>query len=213
MRTIRILAFTLAAFAAWYDWRAAVAAMALYAVACEWLLESLDESELRASHDSLTGVFNRRWLDETAFDAAEHTGVILADVDYFKSYNDRWGHTGGDALLQELARLMQRVFGEQDVVCRLGGEEFAIVLPGTTFEELRAGAERLVAESRRLAVHLDGELLGAITLSAGIAISPHHATTLEGLISAADRALYAAKSAGRDRVATPPHHVVGLDAA
>lgn len=213
MRTIRALALALAALASWYDWRSAVVAMALYAAACEWLLERLDESELRASRDSLTGVFNRRWLHETMLDATANTGVILADVDHFKSYNDRWGHTGGDALLQELAGLMQRLFGEHDVVCRLGGEEFAIVLSDTSFEELRAGAERLVEESRSLAVHLDGELLGAITLSAGIAISPHHATTLEGLISAADRALYAAKSAGRDRVATPPHHVVGLDAA
>lgn len=172
-----------------------------------------EELRTRAIRDSLTGLFNRRWIEETMFGSIEHAGVIVADVDHFKSYNDRWGHAGGDALLQQLARLMQCLFRDDDVVCRLGGEEFVIILPETPFEEVRACAERLVEESRRLAVHLDGELLGAITLSAGIAVSPHHAATVEGLISAADHALYAAKRAGRDRVATPPHHVVGLDAA
>jgi diguanylate cyclase (GGDEF)-like protein len=182
-------------------------------------LANLREQEAlraRAIRDSLTGLFNRRWMKETLLRCSRscaHTGVILVDVDHFKGYNDRWGHSGGDALLQHLARLMQRIFREEDVVCRLGGEEFVIVVPEASFEELREGAERLVEESRRMAVHLDGQLLGTITLSAGIALSPHHAATVEELISAADRALYAAKSAGRDRVAIPPHHVLGRDAA
>ena len=182
-------------------------------------LANLHEQEAlraRAVRDSLTGLFNRRWMKETLNRCSRNcvqTGVIVADVDHFKSYNDRWGHAGGDALLQHLARLMQRIFREQDVVCRLGGEEFVIIVPDASFEDLREGAERLVEESRRMAVHLDGQLLGTITVSAGIALTPHHATTAEELISAADRALYAAKSAGRDRVAIPPHHVLGRDAA
>ncbi len=182
-------------------------------------LANLREQEAlraRAIRDSLTGLFNRRWMKETLVRCSRNcvqTGVIVADVDHFKSYNDRWGHAGGDALLQHLARLMQRLFREEAVVCRLGGEEFVVIVPDASFEELREGAERLVEESRRMAVHLEGQLLGTITLSAGIALSPHHAATAEELISAADRALYAAKSAGRDRVAIPPHHVVGRDAA
>jgi len=170
----------------------------------------------RAVRDSLTGLFNRRFMEETLVRVTRgdlRVGVIVADVDHFKQYNDTWGHAGGDALLQQLARLMQRVFREQDVVCRFGGDEFVIVMPDTNFDLLRASSERLVEEGRDMQVHLDGQLLGAITLSAGIALAPGHAATVDGLIAAADRALYAAKSGGRDRVGTPPHQVVGLDAA
>lgn len=221
MKPIRIASITLAALGTFYDWRVGVAAIAMLGLTCEWLLRRLGEQELlleitemRAIRDSLTGVYNRRWLEETSFEPVPSTGVIVADVDHFKSYNDRWGHAGGDALLQELARLMRRLFGNGEVVCRIGGEEFLIIIPHVSFEALRESAESLVEQSRRLVVQLDGERLGAITVSAGIAVAPHHATTIEGLIAAADRALYAAKSGGRDRVAIPPHQVVaGRDAA
>lgn len=220
MTAIRVTSILLAAAGSWYDWRVGAAAMLLLGATCEWLLrrvrelESLVEhSEMRAIRDSLTSLFNRRWLEETSFEIRPGTGVIVADVDHFKSYNDRWGHAGGDAVLQALAKLLRRLFGNGEVVCRLGGEEFLIILPHVSFDQLRGCAELLVEESRLLNVYLDGELLGAITVSAGIAHAPHHATTIEGLISAADRALYAAKSAGRDCVATPPHQVVGRDAA
>ena len=220
MTAIRVISIFLAATASWYDWRAGAAALLLLAVTCEWLLRRVRElerlvehSEMRAVRDSLTGLFNRRWVEETSFETGPSTGVIVADVDHFKSYNDRWGHAGGDAVLQQLAQLMRRLFANGEVVCRLGGEEFLIILPRVSFDELRGCAELLVGESRLLNVYLDGELLGAITVSAGIAQAPLHATTIEALIAAADRALYAAKSAGRDRVATPPHQVVGRDAA
>lgn len=220
MTAIRVTSILLAAAGTWYDWRVGVAAMLFLAATCEWLLHRMCElellverSEMRAVRDPLTGLFNRRWLEEASFETGPSTGVIVADVDHFKSYNDRWGHAAGDAALQQIARLMRRVFGNGEVVCRLGGEEFLIIFPCVSFEELHANAELLIVESRLLTVCLDGELLGSITVSAGIAHAPHHATTIEGLISAADRALYAAKSAGRDRVATPPHQVVGRDAA
>lgn len=174
----------------------------------------------RAVRDALTGLFNRRWMEETlqrellrCARGASRVGVIVADVDCFKQYNDTWGHAGGDALLQQLARVMQRVFREEDVICRFGGDEFVIVVPDTSFEQLRGAAERLCAESRALQIHLDGQLLGPVTISAGLAVASGQATTAEALLTAADRALYAAKSGGRDRVATPPHLVVGLDAA
>ena len=173
----------------------------------------------RAIRDSLTGLFNRRWMEESlqheltrCMRDHTHAGVIVADVDSFKQYNDTWGHAGGDALLQQLARVMQRVFREEDVICRFGGDEFVIILPDTTFEHLRDSAERLCAETRELQVHLDGQLLGPVTISAGIALTPGHAATVEGVIAAADRALYAAKSNGRNRVAAPSH-LIGLDAA
>lgn len=186
-------------------------------------LGSLQQQETlrtRAVRDALTGLFNRRYLEEclrreltkAACDETQ-VGVIVVDVDHFKRFNDTYGHGGGDALLQQFARLMQSVAGENDIVCRYGGEEFVIVLPDTTTEALRACAERLRDYARELHVHRDGHLLGGVTISSGIAISPHHATTVEGLIAAADRALYAAKTAGRDRVASPPPQVVGRDAA
>jgi diguanylate cyclase (GGDEF)-like protein len=176
------------------------------------LQETLREAAIR---DSLTGLFNRRCISESLTlellsggDAHARVGVILIDVDHFKRFNDTWGHGGGDALLQELARAMQDVFDEDDdIVCRYGGEEFVVVLPHVTADVVRARAELLLARVRALYVDCGGHSVGGITVSAGIAISPNHSTTIEGLIAAADRALYAAKSAGRDRVATPPPQV------
>lgn len=186
-------------------------------------LGSLQQQETlrtRAIRDSLTGLYNRRFLEEclrrelaNAARCETQLGVILVDVDHFKRFNDTHGHGGGDALLQQLARVMQTVAGENDIVCRYGGEEFVIVLPDTSNEVLRACAERLRDYARELTVHRDGHLLGSVTVSSGIAIAPHHATTADGLIAAADRALYSAKTAGRDRVASPPPQVVGRDAA
>lgn len=170
--------------------------------------------------DSLTGLFNRRCISESLTvellggHPNARVGVILIDVDHFKRFNDTWGHGGGDALLQQFARLMQEMFdGEDDIVCRYGGEEFLIVLAHVTAEVLRARAVRLLERVRDLHIHCDGRLVTGITASAGIAISPHHSTNIEGLIAAADRALYAAKSAGRDRVAAPPPQVVHRTAA
>jgi diguanylate cyclase (GGDEF)-like protein len=182
------------------------------------LQETLRSAAVR---DSLTGLFNRRCIAESLTvellgrgDPNARVGVILIDVDHFKRFNDTWGHGGGDALLKQLARLMQDMFGgEDDVVCRYGGEEFLIVLANVSAEALRTRAARLLERVRELQVACDGHLVTGITASAGIAISPHHSNNIEGLIAAADRALYAAKSAGRDRVATPPPQVVRQTAA
>ncbi|HYC60974.1 MAG TPA: sensor domain-containing diguanylate cyclase [Thermoanaerobaculia bacterium] len=180
------------------------------------------QETLRAAavRDSLTGLYNRRCISESVTlellsggDANARVGVILVDVDHFKRFNDTWGHGGGDALLQQFARLMQDIFrGEQDIICRYGGEEFVIVLPGITPDVLRSRAEQLLVRVRELRVNCDGHVT-RITASAGIAISPMNANTIDALIAAADRALYAAKSAGRDRVATPPPQVAGRNAA
>lgn len=174
----------------------------------------------RAVRDALTGLFNRGYMHEAltrellrSTRDTGRPGVILADVDNFKRYNDTWGHPGGDAVLQQLARLMQRVFREEDIVCRYGGEEFLIVLPDASLDLLQSSAERLSDESRRMHVRVKGQFLGAITVSAGYALYPRHGTTAEELIAAADRALYGAKSTGRDRVCAPSQPVLGFDAA
>jgi diguanylate cyclase (GGDEF)-like protein len=171
--------------------------------------------------DTLTGLFNRRCIAEsltvellTGGNPNAHVGVILIDVDHFKRFNDTWGHGGGDALLQQLAHLMRDTFrGDDDIVCRYGGEEFLIVMANVSPEALRARALGLLDRVRALQVNFDGHEVGGITVSAGIAISPHHSNQLEGLIAAADRGLYAAKSAGRNRVATPPPQAIRQTAA
>lgn len=174
----------------------------------------------RAVRDALTGLYNRRYMEEAlarellrASRNHGQVGVMMIDVDYFKRFNDTHGHAGGDALLQQFARLMQNVVREEDVVCRYGGEEFFVVLPDANADVLRSTAESLLEAARHLHVHLDGEPLGAITVSAGIALSNERDTTVASLISAADRALYNAKFSGRDRVAGPLPHIIGVDAA
>jgi len=173
----------------------------------------------RAVRDALTGLYNRRYMEEVighellrAVRQQRQVGVLMVDVDHFKRFNDTFGHLGGDALLQQFARLMQKVVREEDVVCRYGGEEFMVVVPDAGHDLLRMRAQTLVEAARELRVHLDGEELGCITVSAGFALSGP-GTTVASLLSAADRALYSAKTSGRDRVAGPLPQIVGVDAA
>ncbi len=187
------------------------------ALATQRLQDSLRSLAVR---DALTGVFNRRYLEETLLRellrgerAHRQVGIIVADVDHFKTFNDTWGHAGGDAVLRQLARVMQRVFRESDVICRYGGEEFVIVVPDTTLDALHAAADRFREEVRRMNIQFEGRLLDEVTISAGIALSPDHGTTVEALFAQADRALYAAKRDGRNRVAAPPFEGIGRDAA
>ena len=180
--------------------------------------EALRASALR---DSLTGAFNRRYMEETlAHELREsrtrgtRTGVIVVDVDRFKWINDNYGHGGGDAILTQIARAMQTAFnGPREFVCRYGGDEFVVVVPMTAADTLYARAERLRESLHDLRVHADGRILGSITISTGLAVGPDHGESVHELIAAADRALYSAKTAGRDRVASPPPHAIGLDAA
>ncbi|MDA0699786.1 MAG: GGDEF domain-containing protein [bacterium] len=169
-------------------------------VQVEALRDELRELALR---DPLTGVFNRRVLDQVAppmFARAARDGVGVAlalfDVDDFKSVNDRHGHLVGDDVLVSLARHLTSELRATDLVCRYGGEEFAVLLPSVG----PAGALARVDALRRswVALGADGSLRP--TLSAGIAVAPLHADDLDGMMAAADGALYRAKGAGRDRV-------------
>ncbi|HEX8254551.1 MAG TPA: sensor domain-containing diguanylate cyclase [Thermoanaerobaculia bacterium] len=165
-----------------------------------------------AERDSLTGAFNRRYMEETLereLTSNARTGAILIDVDHFKTFNDTHGHAGGDALLQLIAKVMKQVLGDDGIVCRYGGDEFVVVLPDTAPELVRDAAERLRVATRELRV----DDLGGATISIGFACTPEHATSAQGLMAAADRALYNAKATGRDRVASPPPHAVDRNAA
>jgi diguanylate cyclase (GGDEF)-like protein len=155
--------------------------------------------------DPLTRLFNRRYLDAampSLLAAAERRGealtVALVDVDYFKRINDRFGHPAGDAVLVRIGELLNHSLRSSDIVCRYGGEEFCIVLPDTD----RAGAltvlSALAARLRQLAIRWESHVIDQLTFSAGVAAYPGHGRSFADLVANADRALYAAKGAGRD---------------
>ena len=148
-----------------------------------------------ATHDPLTGVRNRRGLDE-AVAAHREVAILVCDLDHFKQVNDRYGHARGDAVLAGFGSLLRELARESDVPMRLGGEEFCVILPQTDRDGAVQAAERLrVAASERLAEFVPGGL----TVSIGVAATAHGVLDARGLMTAADRGLYAAKAAGRNR--------------
>ncbi len=156
--------------------------------------------------DPLTGLFNRRYLEQVlerecrrAMRSNRSLAVLMVDVDHFKRFNDLWGHDCGDAVLRELAALMRSHFRGEDVACRYGGEEFVVLLADATLVSAHARADDLRLAMRGLTVQHDGQTVGAITVSAGVAVLPEHGVGPSDLIAAADQALYQAKASGRDR--------------
>jgi diguanylate cyclase (GGDEF)-like protein len=162
--------------------------------------------KLQARTDPKTGVLNAgAWQGEAALavDRArrrhESVAVLLADIDYFKRVNDTYGHLTGDAVLRMLAAEMRQQVRESDLVGRFGGEEFAILLHGTTAAEACLVAERIRRGSGVVRVLTKDMIVGA-TVSIGVAVLGSHGGDLVELLESADRALYRAKRAGRDRV-------------
>jgi diguanylate cyclase (GGDEF)-like protein len=188
-----------------------------------WLLSSLgtilrlrDELLEQAMHDPLTGLYNRRymeeWLRHEVFRARRHgrpIGVIMIDVDHFKRINDRLGHEGGDVVLRELASVIRGAARASDIVCRYGGEEFVLLMPEAAVADAARKAEELRAAVERLALQSQGRAVGPLTISAGVTGFPWHAQDTDALLRCADEALYAAKRLGRNRVigAKPPRAV------
>jgi diguanylate cyclase (GGDEF)-like protein/PAS domain S-box-containing protein len=159
----------------------------------------------QAIRDPLTGLFNRRYMEETLERELTRVkrqgaplGVIMLDLDHFKQYNDTYGHRAGDDLLSALGNLVKSQIREEDIACRYGGEEFLLILPGTSMEVTLERAEILRQAVQEM--HLHYRSLKPITLSLGVAVYPDHGDTGLEIIQAADGALYRAKQAGRDRV-------------
>ncbi len=173
------------------------------------LRETLRNQSIR---DPLTGLFNRRYLEESLDREIRRAArrnsplcVAMADVDHFKRFNDTFGHDAGDALLRELGQFLRNSFRGEDVVCRFGGEEFALILPDAQLIGALRHAEEICSKCAQLQVRHDQTLLGVVTMSIGIAAYPANGNTAEELIKAADAALYSAKESGRNRVVTASH--------
>src|SRR5256885_1310989 len=124
----------------------------------------------------------------------------MLDRDHYKKFNYTYGHDAGDTVLREAASFLIKSIRVEDVVCRFGGEEFVIILPTADLTSAHARGERIRSKLRELPVLHQGQSLGMITVSVGVATLPQHGTTPKDLLEAADAALYRAKREGRDRV-------------
>jgi diguanylate cyclase (GGDEF)-like protein len=162
----------------------------------------------QASVDVLTGLHNRRYLDDSltrelhrAVRRRSPLCVAMLDIDHFKRFNDMFGHQAGDVLLRELGRTLRDQVRKSDISCRYGGEEFVLVFPDSSLADTSRRVARVCARVRDLGVRDLGRHLGRITLSAGVAEAHSEGSTASDLLRAADEALYAAKRAGRDRIA------------
>jgi len=167
-----------------------------------------------ARTDPLTGLLNRRGFDEHAARELGHAGrnngrVALAtlDIDHFKQINDEWGHVAGDRVLVHLARVLVRESRSTDVAARLGGEEFAVLMPGSD----HAGAEAFTERVRAALAAGSGSELPAVRVSAGVIVTAEP-TDIQAMLEQVDRALYAAKRGGRDRTVVIDGHGLRLAA-
>lgn len=192
-----------------------LARMDLVKTAAEQLSMALSSLELQARlrvqsiREPLTGLFNRRYLEESlarelARCERRHMplGLMMLDLDHFKRFNDLHGHAGGDALLSEFGRLLQALSRDEDIACRYGGEEFTLILPEADPITVQARAEAIRAGVEGMRVTHLGQELPPVTVSIGVAMFPQHGGLGESLMRQADAALYRAKRAGRNRVET-----------
>jgi diguanylate cyclase (GGDEF)-like protein len=161
--------------------------------------------------DPLTGLYNRRHLESAlqrelrrAQRERQSVGIILLDLDRFKSLNDRFGHVAADTALQAVAKLLRSRLRAYDAACRYGGEEIVIILPGSRSADTVALAEQLRAAIEQLVIEHRGTRLSQITASFGVSSYPEDAVDPRLLLEAADAALYVAKAAGRNRVSVAP---------
>ena len=172
------------------------------------LREQLHQQAVR---DPLTGLYNRRMMDEAlnreirrAGRTGRTLGIILFDIDHFKRFNDTYGHPAGDTLLVAVSELLRMLFRAEDILCRYGGEEFLIILPEASLPNAIMRAEELRREASQMQVRHQDQDLPAVTISLGVAAFPVHGTTGHALVQRADAALYQAKMDGRNQVVVSP---------
>lgn len=171
------------------------------------LTEQLKRAEHQAKLDPLTGMLNRRGLEQRVQSFVEDAGslrggvMLLADIDHFKAMNDTYGHLLGDKVLRSVAQVICESIKGRDIAARIGGEEFAIFLPDTTLEGATILAKRICAATASRTIRRSGteQRIDRVTISIGVAASSE-SDSLETLLDRADKAMYAGKQAGRNRV-------------
>ncbi len=171
---------------------------------------TLHDARTAAITDPLTGLANRRHMDEslqvlagTAMNDGRWLSLLMVDIDHFKRINDKWGHPVGDQVIQLAAATIRGSLRDNDLAARYGGEEFAVLLPGVTTDDAVMVGERIREAFARhqMVVRNSGEVLGQMTVSVGVA-QYEPGEPLTGWMARADAALYEAKGAGRNRVVT-----------
>ena len=167
---------------------------------------NFDRMKQLAYVDGLTGIHNRRYFEMRIIEELERAGrfqgrmsLIMIDIDHFKKMNDEFGHLLGDEMLRAVSSILKQQLRKMDMVCRYGGDEFAIVVPETTGESAMRVAEKL---RRQVETHFFPGVPRTVTISCGVADYPAHGVTRDEVVAAADAALYLAKQAGRNRVAS-----------
>lgn len=171
------------------------------------LIKSADDLREQSVRDHITGLFNRRYLEETltreilrATRKGLSLGVIMFDIDDFKRFNDTWGHAAGDIVLSQLGRMLQKHFRGEDIPCRYGGDEFIIILPDASQKATYERAALICQRAKELQITFGDEHLDSCTLSLGVAVFPEHGKTTVDILSSVDDALYVAKRRGRDQI-------------
>jgi diguanylate cyclase (GGDEF)-like protein len=161
---------------------------------------SVRAAETRATTDALTGLPNRRSLERSLGSHGDGPcSILCVDLDHFKRLNDGFGHAAGDAALRHVAGIFRRTLREDDLACRIGGEEFALWLPGAPANRAQEVAERVLVSVRGTRIEWGGAEI-EMTCSIGVAAVPDTVGRVENLLAAADAALYRAKETGRNRV-------------
>jgi diguanylate cyclase (GGDEF)-like protein len=157
--------------------------------------------------DPLTGIFNRRFMEETLEREIHRAGrnqeplcVIMFEIDDFKQYNNTFGHDAGDYVLKKVTDTMRSRLRRSDFPCRYGGDEFTLLLPNTTLEDGAQRAEELRKAVEALALSFNNQALGQVTVRMGVAIYPKHGETGESVLKVADDASYRARAIGKNCV-------------
>jgi diguanylate cyclase (GGDEF)-like protein len=162
---------------------------------------------MQSIQDPQSGLYNRRFMEESlqreilrAARKQAQIGIIMADLDHFKKFNDVYGHAAGDKIISQMGKLLKDKFRGSDIACRYGGEEFLVILPESSLEDTVKRADILREEVKKMELVFQGQILSAITVSMGVAAYPVNGARIEELLRVADTALYKAKQEGRDRV-------------